>query len=212
MISMKFLGDIISVIRDAVRDLIFELAKQLNKMTGGKISPDAVTYTSLIAHIPIAYLIAIEHNVLAALLLVVFGLFDSLDGALARIQKKAGNRGMLLDASTDRMKEVLLYCGAAYALASSVNPESAVWAVAACGASLIVSYIKAKGETAIAGKNLTANQVNRVFSDGIMRFEIRMTVLILGLLFNQLEYAVIFIAITSAFTAFGRLITISKKL
>lgn len=209
---MNFISDVIDVIRDAVRNVIFSIAKTLNKVSGGKITPDMVTYTSLIFHIPIAILIARENNILAAVMLAVFGLLDSLDGSLARLQKKAGDRGMLLDASTDRMKEVLLYCGAAYALAMSSKPQMAVWAVAACGASVLVSYIKAKGETAIAGKKLSANEVNRVFADGIMRFEVRMTVLIIGLLTNQLKFAVIFIAITSTFTAIGRLRAISSKL
>lgn len=209
---MKFISEVISVIRDAVRNVIFQLAKKLNNLTSGNITPNSVTYIGLLTHIPIAILIGLQYNVWSAILLVIFGLFDSLDGALARIQKKAGDAGMLLDASTDRMKEILLYCGVAYALIQTGYPNWAVWAVAACGASILVSYIKAKGETAIAGKNLSANEVNRVFADGIMRFEVRMAVLILGLLTNQLRYAVVFIAVTSTFTAIGRLITISKKL
>jgi len=209
---MKFISEVISVIRDMVRNLIFQLAKKLNKITAGNITPNSVTYTSLLAHFPIAVLIALEYNIIGGVLLIIFGLFDSLDGALARIQKKASDKGMLLDASTDRMKEILLYCGAAYALINNGNPNYAVWAVGACGASLLVSYIKAKGETAIAGKKLTANEVNRAFADGIMRFEVRMAVLILALFTGQLKYAVVFIAITSTFTAIGRLISISNKL
>lgn len=209
---MKYISEVISVIRDIVRNIIFQFAKKLNKITDGNVTPNSVTYTSLLFHIPIAVLIGLEYNLLGAVLLIVFGLFDSLDGALARIQKKANDKGMLLDASTDRMKEVLLYSGAAYALINSGDPNYAVWAVGACGASLLVSYIKAKGETAIAGKKLSANEINKVFNDGIMRFEIRMAVLIIGLFTNQLKYAVVFIAITSTFTAIGRLITISRRL
>jgi phosphatidylglycerophosphate synthase len=209
---MKFISEVISVIRDIVRNIIFQLAKRLNKLTSGNITPNSVTYTSLLAHIPIAVLIALDYLVLAGVLLIVFGLFDSLDGALARIQKKASDKGMLLDASTDRMKEILLYCGSAYYLVNNQEANYAVWAVAACGASILVSYIKAKGETAIAGKKLSANEVNRAFADGIMRFEVRMAVLIIALFSGQLKYAVVFIAITSTFTAFGRLISISNKL
>ena len=84
--------------------------------------------------------------------------------------------------------------------------------MAACGASLVVSYVKAKGETAVAGGKLTANEINRLFSDGLMRFEIRMFVLVVGLLTNNLRYALVFIAVTSTFTAFGRLNKISQKL
>ena len=88
----------------------------------------------------------------------------------------------------------------------------ATWAVAACGASLCVSYIKAKGETAVAKSNLTTSQINHLFQDGLMRFEVRMTVLMIGLLSNRLILAIVLIAILSALTAFQRLITITNKL
>src|SRR6185295_9921593 len=103
-------------IRSAVRAVVRTLARLLNKVTGGHITPAMVTYTSLLAHIPIAWLIATSHNLWAAGLLVVFGLFDVLDGELARLQGSASQAGMLLDSVTDRVKEVLLYVGVSYAI------------------------------------------------------------------------------------------------
>lgn len=163
-------------------------------------------------HIPIAGLIAAGYFGYAALLLVIFGLFDTLDGELARLQKRASAAGMLLDASTDRMKEVLLYIGSAYVLAGTGRGHIAAWAVAACGASICVSYIKAKGETAVKDKGLTPNEINRLFQDGLGRFEVRMALLVAGLLTNQLLPVLIIITVLSTYTAFERLIKISKKL
>ncbi len=189
------------------------LARSLNSLSGGKISPNMITLIGLTAHLPIAWLIATQHNIWAAGLLVIFGLFDALDGALARLQKVDSNVGMVLDASTDKFKEVFLYCGAAYAIiASTGRPYLSVWAVAACGASLCVSYVKAKGETAIKDSNLSANQINRIFGDGLMRFEVRMFVLVAGLLSNNITIAVIVIAVLAGFTAVDRLINITRKL
>lgn len=205
--------ELLDVIRDGVKAVMRKIALVLNRLTKGKLSPNAVTITGLLAHIPIAYLIAQQNNILAAILLVFFGLFDTLDGELARLQKRASSAGMVLDASTDRMKEVLLYCGAAYAIiASSGTPQLAVWAVAACGASICVSYVKAKGETAIKDSKLTPNEINRLFGDGLLRFEVRMFLLVLGLLFNYLVLVVIIIAILSSLTALGRLIRITRKI
>jgi CDP-diacylglycerol---glycerol-3-phosphate 3-phosphatidyltransferase len=199
-------------VRQKVRRVMRLIAKLLNQISGGRISPNMVTMVSLLAHIPIAYLIARGYFGYAAIGIIIFGLLDTLDGELARLQNKVSSTGMLLDASTDRMKEVLLYIGAAYVLISSGKSYMAVWAVAACGGSLLVSYIKAKGETAVAGEKLSANEVNRLFQDGLMRYEIRMTVLVLGLLFNLLGPALIVITITSWLTSFGRLTKISRKL
>lgn len=199
-------------IRDAVRSVMRAIARGLNRVSGGHLSPNLVTLVGLLAHAPIAYLIAYGKSELAALLLVIFGLFDTLDGELARLQKRASSAGMVLDASTDRMKEVMLYVGAAYFFIHNQQLELAVWAVAACGGSLLVSYVKAKGETAIADSSLNANQKNRVFQDGLMRFELRMFALVVGLLTNHLDYAIITIAVLAVYTALQRLYLVTRTI
>jgi phosphatidylglycerophosphate synthase len=183
-------------------------------MSHGKLTPAMVTWFGFAMHVPVALLIATGHDYWAAGLLVIFGLFDILDGGLATVQGTASTRGMLLDASTDRMKEVLLYSGVGYALALSAHPATAVWATAACGASICVSYVKAKGEAAVAsGKTKIPHAVlNKMFADGLLTFEIRMAILVTGLIFNQLLYAVIIIAVFAGFTAFQRLFRISRQL
>ena len=189
-----------------------KIARLLNTVSGGRVTPNAITIAGLLMHLPIAWLISQGYFGYGALLLVVFGLFDALDGALARLQGQVKSAGMLLDASTDRMKEVILYSGAAFALISMDQAYWAVWAVAACGASIVVSYIKAKGETAMTGGKLSANEVNKLFQDGLGRFEIRMFLLIVGLLISELGIVLIVITALSTYTAFERLIKISRKL
>ena len=209
---MKQLNTSLDAIRDAVRTFMNLVAKQINSLSGGKILPNHITIFGLLMHLPIAYLIACGYFGYAAILLLIFGLFDALDGSLARLQKKASNAGMLLDASTDRMKEIILYTGSALALVNMTKPYWAVWAVAACGSSICVSYVKAKGETAVAGGKLTANEVNRLFQDGLGRFEIRMALLVIGLVLGRLGIILVIITILSTYTALERLIKITKKL
>lgn len=208
------MSDLLMPVRNTVRQGAAATARGLDHLTGGRLTPAAVTWAGLVMHVPIAWLIAIGQWYWAAGLLVVFGLFDTLDGELARLQKRASVRGMLLDASTDRMKEVLLYSGAAYWLALSSQPATAAWAVGACGASICVSYIKAKGEAAVASgeARIPHHTLNRMFADGLLTFEVRMAVLVAGLLAGQLLPAVIFIAAFAAFTAFQRLSRISRAL
>lgn len=206
--SVKLLDSI----RDYVRGKMDKIAAWLNRASKSAIKPDHITYIGLLMHLPIALLIAIGSFYWAAALLVVFGLFDALDGALARVQKSDSASGMLLDASTDRIKEIFLYIGAAYYSVMLANPIGAVWAVAACGASLSVSYVKAKGETAVGGSGLNPSQINRLFADGVMRFEVRMTVLIIGLLLGQLLPALVVITLLSTYTTFDRLLRIQRKL
>lgn len=203
---------LLDVVRGVVRRGARQLAGLLNRLSGGTITPTSVTLTGLLAHLPIAWLIAQSHYAIAAVLLVVFGLLDTLDGELARLQNRASNGGMLLDASTDRMKEILLYTAAAYALSRTGYPLQAFWAVAACGGSLLVSYVKAKGETAVASHHQSHHDTNYLFADGLMRFEVRMFVLVVGLLSGYLLAALIVIALAAWGTALARLSRIFRYL
>src|SRR5688572_7719398 len=101
------------------------VARWIDRVSGGRVSPSAVTIFGVLMHLPIAIMIARGRFLVAAILLFIFGLFDTLDGELARLQKKASPRGMLLDATTDRMKEVMLYSGAAYFFTTSGYPQTA---------------------------------------------------------------------------------------
>ncbi len=206
------MNKILDDIRDSVRSVMVVIARFLNTISGGRITPNMVTMVGLLAHIYIAWLIAMESFAWAAILLVIFGLFDAVDGALARIQGSSSKTGMLLDSVTDRLKEVILYAGIAYAIIVSGEVYYAVWVVLACGISLIVSYINAWGEAVVKDKKDTGHTTNKAFRTGFMTFDIRMLVLVIGLLTGYLKQAVIFIAIFAFWTAVERFYLVTKKL
>lgn len=207
---MKLIG----VVRDTIRSWVHWLAPRLNNVTRGWISPNAITIFGLLAHIPIAFLIATgDYNILAAALLVIFGLFDTLDGEIARLQKSESPRGMLLDSATDRVKEALLYMGIAYYFTTAGG--SAVLAaitIAALGGSMLTSYLNAMGDAIMAKHKPRDHVANKAFRGGLLSFEVRMAVLMLGLLTGQLEIAVIAIAALAGYTALQRLIATSRAL
>lgn len=209
---MKPLYSFLDVCRNLVRHLMRHIARTVHALSRGHITPNGITIFALLAHFPAAWFIATGRFYWAAAAILVFGLMDALDGELARLQQKASNIGMLLDATTDRLKEAILYSGAAYYLAYSHTPGMALWAVAACGFSVAVSYVKAKGELAVSGGHLTPNEINRLFQDGLLRYEVRMALLIFGLLIHQLALMLVCITVLSAYTVVERLVKISKKL
>jgi CDP-diacylglycerol--glycerol-3-phosphate 3-phosphatidyltransferase len=209
---MRQFNQFLDAVRAVVRSLARRLAHGLDWASGGKLTPAMITLLSLAGHVPIAWLIATNRFMWAAALLVVFGLMDTLDGELARLQTRANSAGMLLDASTDRMKEALLYTASAYVFVSLDRPYMAAWAVAACGGSMLVSYIKAKGETAVFTKSTDHHTINYLFADGLMRYEIRMFVFLMGLLSGRLILAVIILAVLTWLTALNRLLKITQYL
>ena len=199
--------------RKKIQSVMASLAKALDRQTGGKITPTMITYFGLFMHIPIALLIASGDFLAAAILLIIFGLFDALDGALARVQNSTSHMGMFIDSATDRVKEILLYTALAYYFVSVYTAAITVWVVAACGAALLVSYMNAWGEVATnkAQKNKN-HSVNKSFRGGIMSFDIRILTLIIGLLANRPDIAIILIAVFSVLTALQRYLLIIKRL
>lgn len=194
------------------------IARGVNKVTGGRLHPHAVTLIGLAAHLPIAWLIADGHFIWAAGLLVLFGLFDTLDGELARLQSRTSRLGMLLDSVADRMKEAVLYGGIGYYLVESAAASGkdvgyfAVLVAAALGGSMLVSYVNAWGEVVLAGHGKKNHQANQSFRIGLMKFEVRMTLLVVALLFNWLAVIVFLIALLSWVTAVDRLFNVNKRL
>ncbi|HEY4160780.1 MAG TPA: CDP-alcohol phosphatidyltransferase family protein [Candidatus Saccharimonadales bacterium] len=201
-------------IKQLIRSIMHVFARSLNTVSGGRITPNSVTIFGLAMHAPIAWLIATQHNYWAALLLLVFGLFDTLDGELARLQKRASATGALLDSITDRFKEVMLYTGAAWAIiAGTGRVYLAVWAVAACGCSLLTSYVNAAGDVAFSKLPARgSHETNKAFRGGLFPFEIRMFILLVGLLADRVPLAVIVITVGAAFTALSRLFRVLNRL
>lgn len=206
------MNSLLDRLRQMVRRVVTVLARGLNRTTGGKLSPHAITLFGLSMHLPIALLIASGDFISAGLLLIVFGLFDTLDGALARVQQRESAAGMLLDSVTDRIKEVLLYTAVAYYFVSVHDAGVAIWAVATCGSALLVSYVNAWGEVVTAGNVPKTQPKNKAFRAGIMSFDIRMATLIIGLLVNQVAIALMVITVLSIVTIIERLFVVLGKL
>jgi CDP-diacylglycerol--glycerol-3-phosphate 3-phosphatidyltransferase len=202
----------IDQIRSSVRKMLGALARGLDKVSGGRITPNSITYTSLLGHVPIAYLIATGEFFWAGGLLIIFGLMDTLDGEVARLQNRASSRGMFLDSVTDRVKEVMLYIGVGFYFVSELDPYYAVWAIAACGIAVIVSYLNAWGEVVTADLPKETHAKNKAFRTGFMTYDVRIFFIVLGLFTGWLDVAVITVAVLSAITALQRFNNVYKRL
>jgi CDP-diacylglycerol--glycerol-3-phosphate 3-phosphatidyltransferase len=188
------------------------VAVGLNRASGGKITPNFITMLGLVAHIPIAWAIYQQHLVLGAVLLVIFGLMDTLDGELARLQKRTSAVGMLLDSTTDRMKEVILYLGLSAYLVKTGQPYISVVALGALGASMTTSYINAWGDVVMTSYQQPGHIVNKTLRGGFLPFEVRMFLIVVGLLFNQLPLVLYLVLTLTTVTAFERLRRVGKRL
>jgi len=203
-----------NVMKKFVRTVMFHIAGFIDYWTKGKVKPNHITVLSLLGHIPVAWALVTCRPVLAAILLAFFSLLDALDGALAKVQNSASLSGMFFDAVSDRMKEVIVFSALAVFVYKHIDPNIVWQVVAVCGTSLLISYTKAKGEMAVAGKiaEKDTQKINRLFGIGIASYEIRVTAIVAGLLFGIIEYILPLLIAANLLTVALRFIVISKEL
>ncbi|HTC86298.1 MAG TPA: CDP-alcohol phosphatidyltransferase family protein, partial [Candidatus Acidoferrum sp.] len=89
---------------------------------------------------------ATQNWVLAGILVIVFGIFDLFDGALARATGQVSKFGAFLDSTLDRTGENLVLAGVAYGCASAGFELGAGLAAVAIAFASVVTYTRAKAE------------------------------------------------------------------
>ncbi len=127
------------------------------------------------------------------LLLILTGLPDALDGAVAKASGTAGPRGAFFDSVSDRVSDSLLLGGVAWYLASTHPGHLSMLPMAVLAASLIISYERAKAES--LGFNAKG---------GIMERAERIILLGVALLFNVLLIPILWIMLVLTLVTAGQ--------
>ncbi len=165
------------------------------------ITPNALTFINLALNIVAAYVIATGHFLLGGVLVLVAGLFDLLDGALARFTKQTTRFGAILDSVADRISEAAILCGLLiwYIPQEEASLEIVLIFVVLIG-SFLVSYIRARAE----GLGLQC-QV------GLFTRAERVIVLAIDLLINQIFIALCVLVVFVFITVVQRLVYLWKQ-
>jgi phosphatidylglycerophosphate synthase len=114
--------------------------------------------------------------IVAGLLVIIGGIFDLFDGALARATNRVSRLGAFLDSVFDRAGEAVLYLGIAIGCLAAGFDRGAILAATAMGSSFMVSYTRAKSES------LGFTPGTGMANVGVAPREVRLVLLTLGLL------------------------------
>ena len=116
-----------------------------------------------------------QYLLAAGLLLVLGGVFDLFDGALARATGTASKLGAFMDSVFDRAGEAIVYVGIAAACVEAEFPIGAILVAAAMASAFMVSYVRAKSESLgfEIGRGMAAV--------GVAPREVRIVILTVGL-------------------------------
>jgi CDP-diacylglycerol--glycerol-3-phosphate 3-phosphatidyltransferase len=163
-------------------------------ISGTGVSPNVVTVTGFLLMVIAAFVLARGHLFLGGILITAFGLFDGIDGLLARMMRRTSRFGAFLDSTLDRFSEAVIFLGIfIYFIGQNQQVELILIYFTVVG-SLMVSYARARAEG-----------IGVPLKDGLFtRFE-RIFLLVVGLLFNQVSIVLWLLAILTNLTAVQRM-------
>jgi CDP-diacylglycerol--glycerol-3-phosphate 3-phosphatidyltransferase len=137
----------------------------------------------------------------ALLLLVLTGIPDMLDGAVAKASGAASPRGSFFDSVADRVSDALLLGGVSWYLAGEYGGHLAVLPLAVLGATMLISYERAKAEA-----------LGFDARGGLMERGERFVLLGFGLLFDSLLVGVLWLMLAlTVVTAVQRFVKVWRQ-
>ena len=114
--------------------------------TGLGLSPNTVTLLGLLIAGASAYLLSAGYLLAGGGTLLVAGVFDLFDGALARATGKASRGGALVDSVADRVSEAIVLLGILLFYLDRSSTTGAVLVFLTLAGSVMVSYVRARAE------------------------------------------------------------------
>lgn len=173
-----------------------------NSIRKAGISADMITATGIVMAVAASVAIASGALRLGFLLLVLTGIPDLLDGAVAKASGKSSLRGAFFDSVSDRLTDGLLFAAIAWYLSASGEPTWVVMLpVAGYITASLVSYIRAKADA--LGFDARGGLVERAE---------RFILLAIGLLFEPVLLFVLgLIIVLNVVTAAQRFVKVWKQ-
>jgi CDP-diacylglycerol--glycerol-3-phosphate 3-phosphatidyltransferase len=113
------------------------------------LTPNGITVIGFLLNFPVAYVLANGWFFWGGLLILFAGVFDMLDGALAKITGRVTKFGAFLDSSMDRYSEVVVFLGLLLYYRGFPDADKdggSILVYAAITGSLMISYVKARAE------------------------------------------------------------------
>lgn len=146
-----------------------------------RLKPNNLTWIALVTSVIAAASIATNQLLIGGFLVLLSGLFDILDGALARLTNQSTRFGALLDSTFDRISDAIVLLGFLVLYIRSEGYIEIVLIFLALVGALLTSYIRARAEG--IGVNCPIGLFTRTE---------RVIILALGLLLNPLcEFSIL---------------------
>ena len=160
-----------------------------------KIHPNVLTFLGLVINIAAAALLAVGRFRLAGVVIIGAGLFDMVDGRVARETNRVTRFGGFFDSVLDRYSDLALLVGLLVWYGSINRPFYVVLTALAMTGSVMVSYTRARAENTIPTCKV-----------GFMERPERVVLVIIGALFLRMAQVLWLIAVLANLTVVHRMI------
>ncbi|MCQ3805849.1 MAG: CDP-alcohol phosphatidyltransferase family protein [Acidimicrobiaceae bacterium] len=165
------------------------------------VTPDLITVVGIVTATAAAATIGAGYLRIGLLFLLIAGISDTLDGAVARAADSGSGRGAYFDSVSDRLADALLFGGVAWHLAGTEPGRIMMLPVAVMAAASFVSYQRAKAES-----------LGYDAKGGIMERAERIIMLALALLFPEILIPVLWIMLAlTTVTAVQRFVKVWRQ-
>lgn len=195
-------------VRDGFGRLLDPLALALIRL---QVRPNLITTVGTLVVIASATAFAVGWVRWGGFLLLFSGLFDMVDGRVARQGDMTTTFGAFFDSTLDRVGEAALFSGiAVFFLRGGVPAGRVTWAVAAClialSASLLVSYTRARAE----GLGLTAKVGIAQRAERVLLLGVPSMFLGAGNQGTLLFWIVVVLALATSVTVIQRIVFVAR--
>jgi CDP-diacylglycerol--glycerol-3-phosphate 3-phosphatidyltransferase len=164
------------------------------------LHPNTMTIMGLAGTLSGAVLLGLGHMTIGGIVILISGIFDALDGAMARLRNEPTRFGAFVDSVTDRYSDLGIFAGLmAWFIQKQDWLSCGILYIAAVG-TVMVSYVKTRAES--LGYTAKVGMLSRVG---------RYLVIVPGLVFNIPKVSIWIIAIFANYTALQRIWHVRKQ-
>jgi CDP-diacylglycerol--glycerol-3-phosphate 3-phosphatidyltransferase len=159
-----------------------------------RINPNVLTFIGLLINVVAAALFGYGRFFAAGLVIILAGIFDMVDGRVARATNTVSHFGGFFDSVLDRYSDLALYFGLLVYYASINREFYVVLTAVVMTGSVMVSYARARAENTIPSCKV-----------GFMERPERIVLVIIGALFHRMAAVLWVIAVLSNITVIHRI-------
>ena len=171
------------------------IGKIVRGLALSRIHPNVLTFLGLVINIGAAWLLALGMFRAAGLVIIGAGLFDMVDGRVARETNRVTRFGGFFDSVLDRYSDLGLLMGLLVWYGSINRPFYVVLTALAMSASVMISYARARAENTIPTCKV-----------GFLERPERVVLVIIGALFDRMAPVLWVIAVLGNLTVVHRMI------